>query len=50
MQMSEQMSTSDDIVRAKQIKELEPIQVAWNQWTRTKSVSLLHIYVACLIF
>ncbi|KAH7922745.1 release factor [Leucogyrophana mollusca] len=30
------MSSPEDIARARQIKELEPLHEAWTQWTRTR--------------
>lgn len=36
--LSEQMSSPEDIVRLKQLKESEPLQAAWDDWTRTREV------------
>ncbi|KAJ7063424.1 hypothetical protein C8F01DRAFT_1209716 [Mycena amicta] len=40
------MSTPDDIVRLKQLKESEPIQDAWDQWVKTRQA--LHETTALL--
>jgi peptide chain release factor 1 len=37
--MSEAMSSPEDIARARQIKELEPLHEAWTLWAKTKEVS-----------
>ncbi|KAK7434187.1 Peptide chain release factor 1, mitochondrial [Stygiomarasmius scandens] len=35
-QISDEMSTSEDIARLRQLKESEPLQEAWDDWTNTK--------------
>jgi hypothetical protein len=36
--MSEDVSSPDDIARARQLKELEPIHEAWSNWTHARQV------------
>ena len=37
-QISEDMSSPEDIKRARQAKELEPLQVAWDEWETNRQV------------
>lgn len=34
--MSDDMSFSEDIARARQLKELEPLHEAWSNWTHAR--------------
>lgn len=34
--MSEDMSSPEDIARARQLKELEPLHEAWSNWTHAR--------------
>lgn len=36
--MSEDMSSPEDIARARQLKELEPLHEAWSNWTHARQV------------
>nr|GAT53296.1 predicted protein [Mycena chlorophos] len=45
-QLSESMSTPEDITRLKQLKESEPIQEAWDEWAKTREA--LHETTALL--
>ena len=36
--MSKSMSTPEDIARARQVKELEPLHDAWTSWAKTREV------------
>ena len=38
IQMSEDMSSPEDIARARQLKELEPLHEAWSNWTHARQV------------
>lgn len=37
------VATAEGILRAKQIKESEALQAAWDQWVKTVKVSPWHI-------
>jgi peptide chain release factor 1 len=37
-QMSEDMSSPEDIKRVRQIRELEPLQLAWDEWETNQQV------------
>ena len=39
LQMSEDMPSSANIARARQIKEMEALHEAWTTWLRTRQVS-----------
>jgi len=40
--MSDDMSSSEDIARARQLKELEPLHEAWSNWTHARQVFNVH--------
>lgn len=39
-QISEDMSSPEDIKRAKQAKELEPLREAWDEWRKNRQVRI----------
>jgi hypothetical protein len=52
-QMSEDMSSPEDIKRARQVKELEPLKAAWDEWETNRQVHMLfwaHGYMFRLTF
>jgi thioesterase domain-containing protein len=42
-QLSEEMSSPQDVLRLKQLKESKALQTAWDEWTQTRQV-VLHFF------
>lgn len=47
------MSSPEDVQRAKQAHELQPLQTAWDEWIHTKQVSIIptaFFEIVCSLF
>ena len=39
------MSSAEDIKRAKRVKELEPLKMAWDEWQTNRQVRMAHVWM-----